>query len=187
MQRRKKTARPEQKKGFTLVELIVVLVILAILAAFLVPALTGYIDRAKEKKALAHARLFMNAVQSIAVEDYAAGNAYVEGAEHKTTYEAISNTQPRPSAATGKARIRAIYDLMDPTSISEKFYAIALVEKGVLTKVGYKDADDQVIWEWTRQTQQWEKRTYDDTDAWALNDYARKAVSTDSKVWWNGY
>ena len=32
-------------KGFTLVELIVVLVILAILAAILVPALLGYIDR----------------------------------------------------------------------------------------------------------------------------------------------
>ena len=34
-------------KGFTLVELIVVLVILAILAAILVPALLGYIDEAK--------------------------------------------------------------------------------------------------------------------------------------------
>ena len=40
----------KNKQGFTLVELIVVLVIRAILAALLVPALTGYIDRAKEKK-----------------------------------------------------------------------------------------------------------------------------------------
>ena len=37
-------------KGFTLVELIVVLVILAILAAILVPALLGYIDKAREKQ-----------------------------------------------------------------------------------------------------------------------------------------
>ena len=36
----------DSKKGFTLVELIVVLVILAILAALLIPALTGYIDKA---------------------------------------------------------------------------------------------------------------------------------------------
>ena len=35
------------KRGFTLVELIVVLVILALLAALLVPALTGYIDKAR--------------------------------------------------------------------------------------------------------------------------------------------
>lgn len=39
----------KEKKGFTLVELIVVLVILAILAALLIPALTGYIDKAKNK------------------------------------------------------------------------------------------------------------------------------------------
>lgn len=42
----------KDKKGFTLVELIVVLVILAILAALLIPALTGYIDRANEEKVL---------------------------------------------------------------------------------------------------------------------------------------
>ena len=35
-----------QKRGVTLVELIVVLVILAVLAALLVPSLTGYIDKA---------------------------------------------------------------------------------------------------------------------------------------------
>ena len=37
-----KKLKENNKKGFTLVELIVVLVILAILAALLIPALTGY-------------------------------------------------------------------------------------------------------------------------------------------------
>ena len=43
----------KEKKGFTLVELIVVLVILAILAALLIPALTGYIDKARKESIVA--------------------------------------------------------------------------------------------------------------------------------------
>ena len=51
-------------KGFTLVELIVVLVILAILAAILVPALLGYIDSARNKQTLLNARSAMTAAQA---------------------------------------------------------------------------------------------------------------------------
>ena len=40
------------KKGFTLVEIIVVLVILAILAAIAVPSVLGYVERAKESEQL---------------------------------------------------------------------------------------------------------------------------------------
>ena len=51
-------------KGFTLVELIVVLVILAILAAILVPALLGYIDRAREKQYVLNAKSALTAAQT---------------------------------------------------------------------------------------------------------------------------
>lgn len=65
----------KEAKGFTLVELIVVLVILAILAALLVPALTGYIDRANEQKIVAQTRQAVMAAQTIASEQYAVENA----------------------------------------------------------------------------------------------------------------
>ena len=64
----------KEKKGFTLVELIVVLVILAILAALLVPALTGYIDKAKEKTLIAETRQVVMATQTLVDEAYAKKN-----------------------------------------------------------------------------------------------------------------
>lgn len=63
--------RRSKKGGFTLVELIVVLVILAILAALLIPALTGYINRAKQKNVIAETRQCVMAAQTLYDEAYA--------------------------------------------------------------------------------------------------------------------
>lgn len=60
----------KDKKGFTLVELIVVLVILAILIALLIPTLTGYIDNANKKKVLSEGRQVLMAAKTVAAEDY---------------------------------------------------------------------------------------------------------------------
>lgn len=65
-----KKIRSKSKKGFTLVELIVVLVILAILAAMLVPALTGYIKRARQEKDYQFAATVLTAAQSAATYQY---------------------------------------------------------------------------------------------------------------------
>lgn len=48
----KKLQKKSNKKGFTLVEIIVVLVILAILAAIAVPSVIGYVDEAKEARSI---------------------------------------------------------------------------------------------------------------------------------------
>lgn len=66
-----KIRKMKNQKGFTLVELIVVLVILAILAALLVPALTGYIDKANKEKVTAETRMVVMAAQTEASEVYA--------------------------------------------------------------------------------------------------------------------
>ena len=73
-----KMIRNKSKKGFTLVELIVVLVILAVLAAMLVPALTGYIKRAREEKEYQTASTMYSAAQAVITDMY--GRNKINGA-----------------------------------------------------------------------------------------------------------
>lgn len=59
------------KRGFTLVEIIVVMVILGVLATVVVPSMLGYIDKAKRQSGVAQARAVYVAAQS-AVSEYSA-------------------------------------------------------------------------------------------------------------------
>lgn len=60
----KKLQKKSNKKGFTLVEIIVVLVILAILAAIAVPSVLGYVQDAKDSKYISEARAIYVVVQT---------------------------------------------------------------------------------------------------------------------------
>jgi len=88
-------------KGFTLVELIVVLVILGILAAVLAPNLIGYIDKAKNGKYLEEAHSVYTAIQVIEDEAYA---------KNKAPIASLTATE------TGTpAELTSINDLINPT------------------------------------------------------------------------
>lgn len=73
LHRKLKQAR-DSRKGFTLIEMIVVLVIIGILATLMLGSLNGYIDKAKEKTLIADTRSIYLAAQTVASEAYANGS-----------------------------------------------------------------------------------------------------------------
>ncbi|HPR24542.1 MAG TPA: prepilin-type N-terminal cleavage/methylation domain-containing protein [Bacillota bacterium] len=85
LMKRKNSVMKKNRKGFTLVEVIVVLVILAILAAILIPSMVGWIDKANEKTVVAEARAALLACQTLASETYGEeGTASVDAGEAAT-------------------------------------------------------------------------------------------------------
>lgn len=58
-----------KKKGFTLIELIVVIAILGILAAILIPKFGGFTEKADKSACLADARTILTACNTIAAEN----------------------------------------------------------------------------------------------------------------------
>ena len=123
----------KNKKGFTLVELIVVLVILAILAALLIPALTGYIDQANKEKVVGETRMVAMAVQTEASEAY---GLEVNGSlnDDKTKTKEWKNGE-----STADAHITSIVDLAEVIDLTNTTFQATISTSGEVVEVKYNN------------------------------------------------
>lgn len=71
--------KKKSKKGFTLIELVVVIAILGILAAILIPVISGFITRANKAANEANARNLYNSVAMVLAIEGEAGSGVVSG------------------------------------------------------------------------------------------------------------
>lgn len=93
--------------GYTLVELIVTLVIVAVLMALAFPALTGYIDKARSAAVIAEARGVLTASQATVTETYAQGGL---------TMDRVSSGFAAPEEGRAYRMAKQIFDLSETNS-----------------------------------------------------------------------
>ena len=117
-------AKKSNKKGFTLVELIVVIVIILILAAVLVPSVLRYVDKANQANCKADAATMLSQLQA----DYAASQASDQTGV--TTF---------PSAIGGITPTAATVEIVATTTIAEKAAQYQLTETEAGTEAAYTE------------------------------------------------
>ena len=113
------------KKGFTLVELIVVLVIIAILASIGVMALLGMIDKAKEKEYIAEGEAALAATEIMMSDAYTDNVTYLSKeirSQAKETAKAPDGTSFTIWTADSFSKADGTYKSMRSYSISEAMY-----------------------------------------------------------------
>jgi type IV pilus assembly protein PilA len=87
----------KNRKGFTLIELIVVIVIIGILAAIIIPRLSGFTDTAESRAVVADARTILTAAGAV----YAETNATPTETLIKEKTGAMDGTLTWGTGATG--------------------------------------------------------------------------------------
>ena len=170
---RKMYQKSGEQGGFTLVEMIVVLVIIAILAAITIPALLKYIDKARDKQILIDTRAICMATQSAMTEAYATDTLKnTNGSAIPKYYVAYKS-----GTDTQKKYYQEIVDLAGVSSLenNKSAFGAYVDNEGILSLLIYQDGNGKVAF-YFRETDEY--KVYDETDFKSFTDYFDGIVGT---------
>ena len=141
-------SRFNNKKGFTLVELIVVIVIILILAAVLVPNVTKYVGNARKASVQSDASAVLTQVQADYIAYLAGGSASGVDTDIK------DDSNKKPTYDTTKVN-NVTVTLTDSTYTdpSTNQNAIAKYDGKAIVEFVYRDKD--IILKWTQASGSW--------------------------------
>ena len=166
---RKMYQKSGEQGGFTLVEMIVVLVIIAILAAITIPALLKYIDKARDKQVLIDTRAICMATQSAMTEAYATDTLKnMKGNEISDYYVAYKS-----GTDTQKKYYQEIVDLAGVSSLeklenNKSSFGAFVDNEGILSLLIYQDGNGKVAF-YFRETDEY--KVYDEADFTSFTSY----------------
>ncbi len=142
---RKLRERLNNKKGFTLVELIVVIVIILILAAVLIPNVMRYINEARKSTFQSEASGYLTELQGYEAECYGKNNASITVSDFAATATDGKYTLTLgviPDVTTYTSGEPLVKDVNADGAIVK-----VSVDKGSVMAFGYADSEHFVSWE----------------------------------------
>lgn len=141
--------RLQNKKGFTLVELIVVIVIILILAAVLVPNVTRYVGQAKKATFQEEASAYLTEVQSYAAEKFATKDIDIVATDFTNASPTYTLTNFKASGASATDSFIIASSTLGNTCAAEasKDKVIRVkVKNGAIEEFGYRNKQYNVVW-----------------------------------------